>query len=62
VIVADVLDALTNKRVYKDAWSFEKSVAFIQEQSGKMFEPKIVELFLANIDKFKEIYESLKEF
>jgi putative two-component system response regulator len=62
VIIADVLDALTNKRVYKDAWSFEKSVAFIQEQSGEMFEPKIVELFLANIDKFKEIYESLKEF
>jgi putative two-component system response regulator len=45
VILADVLDALTNKRVYKDSWSFEESVAYIKKQSGEMFEPKIVELF-----------------
>jgi response regulator RpfG family c-di-GMP phosphodiesterase len=62
VILADVLDALTNKRVYKDSWSFEESVAYIKKQSGEMFEPKIVELFLANIDKFKEIYETFREF
>jgi putative two-component system response regulator len=61
VILADILDALTNKRVYKDAWSFEKSVEFIKEQSGKIFEPKIVELFLAHTEKFKDIYNNLKE-
>jgi response regulator RpfG family c-di-GMP phosphodiesterase len=61
VILADVLDALTNERIYKKAWSFEKSVEFIKNQSGKMFEPKIVELFLANLEKFKSIYEGYKE-
>jgi len=61
VILADVLDALTNKRVYKDAWSFEESVKFIEEEKGKVFEPKIVELFLKHIEEFKHIYESLKE-
>jgi response regulator RpfG family c-di-GMP phosphodiesterase len=61
VILADVLDALTNKRVYKKAWSFEESVEFIKNQSGKMFEPKIVELFLKNLKEFKNIYEGYKE-
>jgi putative two-component system response regulator len=61
VIVADVLDALTNKRVYKEAWSFEKSVEFIAKESGIMFEPKLVTLFLENIEQFKNIYEGLKE-
>jgi putative two-component system response regulator len=62
VILADVLDALTSKRVYKDSWDFKESVDFIKEQSGEMFEPKIVELFSANIDKFQKIHETHKEF
>jgi len=61
VILADVLDALTNKRVYKEAWSFDKSVEFIKKEKGKMFEPKIVELFLENIEEFRNIYNDLKE-
>ena len=61
VILADVLDALTNKRVYKEAWSFEQSVEFISTQKGMMFEPKIVDLFFSNISEFKKIYNTLKE-
>jgi putative two-component system response regulator len=61
VILADVLDALTNKRVYKETWTFDESVKFIQEQKGKMFEPRIVELFIKHIEEFKSIYKSLKE-
>jgi len=61
VILADVFDALTNKRVYKDAWSIEESVSFIKEQRGKMFEPKIVDIFIEHLDKFKTIYETLKD-
>lgn len=54
--VADVFDALTSKRPYKKAWSFEDACIFLQEQSGKHFDPRIVELFLQNIEKVKEIY------
>jgi putative two-component system response regulator len=61
VIFADVLDALTNTRVYKEAWSFEESTEFIKKQKGKMFEPKIVDLFLAHQQKFIHIYKKLKD-
>lgn len=57
VAIADVLDALTHKRVYKDAWSFEDAVQFIVDNSGVKFEPKLVELFKNNLDTFKEIIE-----
>jgi response regulator RpfG family c-di-GMP phosphodiesterase len=43
------------------AWSIEKAVAFIQEQKGTMFEPKIVELFVDNLAEFTKVYEELKD-
>ncbi len=43
VAVADVLDALTSVRPYKKAWPMEKALAQIEEQSGKQFDPKVVE-------------------
>jgi len=61
VILADILDALTSKRVYKRAWSFEEAKSFIQEQRGKIFEPKIVDIFTQNIEEFKKIYMEFKD-
>jgi len=52
VALADVFDALTHKRIYKDAWSVDEAVTYIIEHSGTQFDPKIVELFEANIDEF----------
>ncbi len=43
--VVDVWDALTSDRPYRAAWSKEKTLAHIQEQSGKHFDPKVVEVF-----------------
>lgn len=45
VALADVFDALGNQRAYKAPWPNDKIKAFIQEQSGKKFDPSIVELF-----------------
>lgn len=53
--VADVFDALSHDRIYKKAWSVEETLAFIQKESGKAFEPKIVDLLCENIDKIIEI-------
>jgi len=61
VILADILDALTSERVYKKAWSFEKAANFIEQEKGKLFEPKIVELFIENKKKFENIYLELKD-
>ncbi len=55
--LADVVDALTNKRCYKDAWPMEDVIALLKEESGKHFEPKIVEVFLDSLDEYKEIQE-----
>jgi len=44
--VIDVYDALTSDRPYRKAWSKEKTLAYIKEQSGKHFDPQVVEAFL----------------
>jgi putative two-component system response regulator len=49
--IVDVWDALTSERPYRPAWSKEEARAYIQEQSGKHFEPHIVDLFLKTIGK-----------
>lgn len=45
--VADVFDALTQKRCYKSAMPSEKAYAIIREESGTHFDPKVVEAFFA---------------
>lgn len=47
--VADVWDALTNDRPYREAWSNEEALRYIRENSGTHFDPHIVELFLEHI-------------
>ena len=44
--VADVYDALTSDRPYRRGWSHQSALAYIQEQSGHYFDPKIVDVFL----------------
>ena len=44
--VVDVWDALTSDRPYRAAWPGDKALAYIQEQSGKQFDPKVVSAFL----------------
>ncbi len=50
VAVADVFDALTTKRPYKEAWPIDKAVEEIEKMGGNHFEPALVALFLKNID------------
>jgi putative two-component system response regulator len=59
--VADVYDALVTKRVYKEAFSHEMAVNIIKEDSGKHFDPIVVEAFLKLEKKFKEISYELKD-
>lgn len=59
--IADVYDALSTKRVYKDAFPQEKCVAIIQEGRGTQFDPIIVDAFLETVDTFYKIREELSE-
>ncbi len=44
--VVDVYDALTSDRPYRKAWTHEETIKYIREQSGKQFDPLVVEKFI----------------
>jgi len=48
--IADVFDALTHKRCYKEPWPIEKVTDLLKDESGKHFDPKLVDIILNNID------------
>jgi putative two-component system response regulator len=53
--VADVYDALTSRRVYKDAMSHEQALRIIVDSRGSHFDPDIVDAFAEIADEFKSI-------
>jgi len=55
VAIADVFDALSSKRVYKPAFTLEKTLDILQDGSETHFDPELLHLFINNIDKFLEI-------
>jgi putative two-component system response regulator len=61
VAVADVFDALTSKRPYKDPWSVEETIRYMKEQSGKHFEPKLIELLEQKLEDILAIKEQFKD-
>jgi putative two-component system response regulator len=59
--IADVFDALTSKRPYKEAWAVEDSVAFIKKEKGGHFDPKGVDAFMAALPGIMEIKNEFPE-
>ncbi|HPS21002.1 MAG TPA: HD domain-containing phosphohydrolase [Candidatus Omnitrophota bacterium] len=61
VSLADVFDALTSERPYKAPIDFDDAVVMITEQSGKQFDPKVVEAFLDRKKNIKDIWQATKQ-
>ena len=59
--LADVYDALTSKRVYKDAFPHEKARAIILEEKGGQFDPDIVDAFEKNEKEFIDIKKEYRD-
>ena len=57
--LADVFDALTSARVYKDAMPATKARQIIEEQEGKQFDPVVVAAFHACFDEFQLVKERI---
>lgn len=55
VALADVFDALSHKRPYKEPWPVEKTIEYISEKAKIQFDPHLVDLFLANRNHFVDI-------
>jgi len=60
--IADVFDALGSDRCYKKAWELDKILALFKEEKGKHFDPKLVDLFIENLDKFLSIRDKYQDF
>jgi len=60
--LADVFDALGSDRVYKKAWELDRILQLIKDGRGAHFDPKLVDIFLANLDQFLEIRDRLKDY
>jgi putative two-component system response regulator len=61
VALADVYDALTTKRVYKDAFTHEQARAIILQGAGAHFDPDVVDAFLKQESEFVRIKDQLRE-
>jgi HD-GYP domain-containing protein (c-di-GMP phosphodiesterase class II) len=48
--IADVFDALTSSRVYREAWSIDRTLKLLVKEKGAHFDPLLVNLFLESID------------
>jgi len=59
--IIDVYDALVNDRVYKKAMSYEETEDYIISQSGKAFDPKVVNIFMNVKENLRSINEKYKE-
>ena len=59
--IADVFDALGSDRCYKKAWELDRIIQLLKDERGKHFEPKLVDIFLDNLDEFIEIRDRYKE-
>lgn len=60
VAVADVFDALTSRRPYKEAWSVERALALFDKESGGHFDPDVVAAMHRALPRIMEVYERLK--
>ncbi|MBF0124580.1 MAG: two-component system response regulator [Magnetococcales bacterium] len=61
VAVADVFDALTTERPYKQAWSVEQALAMLHKEAGHHFDPQLVPLFAANMDEVLAVRRKWQE-
>jgi len=59
--VADVFDALGSDRCYKKAWPLEEIKNFFIENRSKHFDPKLVDIFLENLDEFLYVRDKYKD-
>lgn len=61
VALADVFDALTSERPYKKAWPIGQATDLIREQSGKHFDPDLVEAFFKCLPAILEVRDRWQE-
>ena len=60
VAVADVFDALTSKRPYKEAWPVQQALNAMQNDAGKHFDPDVLEALNSSLPRILAVYDKFK--
>jgi len=55
VALADVYDALSSKRVYKEAWDESDVLKTIEKEAGAQFDPELIEIFFSRLNILRSI-------
>jgi len=61
VALADVYDALSSKRVYKEAWDESEVLTTIEKEAGLQFDPELVDIFFSRLNILRSIQERYQE-
>lgn len=61
VAIADVFDALTSTRPYKTAWPIDKTIALLEDNAGKHFDPNLIPIFINLLPQLLEIKAQYSE-
>ncbi len=61
VALADVFDALSSARVYKEAWDESQVLDIIEKEAGHQFDPELVEIFFSSLNVLRSIQERYQE-
>ncbi len=59
--IADVFDALSSSRCYKQIWQDKEIFAYFKEERGKQFDPNLVDIFFEYLDEFIVVREKFKD-
>ncbi len=61
VALADVYDALSSARVYKEAWDESDVLSKIEAESGRHFDPELVEIFFSSLDILRAVQQRYRD-
>jgi putative two-component system response regulator len=61
VAVVDVFDALTTERPYKKAWTVDEALALLQRESGRHFDPELINLFIKILPEIMQVMQRWAE-
>lgn len=59
--IADVFDALTSKRPYKEGWLFSDAIQYLEDNSGTHFDRTLVDIFISCKDEVHEVYKKYQD-
>lgn len=61
VALADVFDALSSERVYKEAWNESQVLDIMEKEAGRQFDPELVEIFFSSLNVLRSIQERYRD-